>query len=466
MSPASLASLPLEITDAIFSRLGPEALLNVRCLSHRLESVATARAFRSVSIYTEIGREEPESSYFKKFTQTAQSKRLRGLVREAECVVSLFPPADWEHKLPTDFLNVLPLLRYFRNLDTLHVSLYRNFVLKEQVADFEYRVLDTIFQCLAGTWSPGRQKLMDSTLALSFDAQYYQDEGASLSPVAAPVRLRKFSVSGAGDYYEPRLMESEVFNAIIQPNCLVDMALGTDQSFQEDQGESVMTYRMFGNLSRSWLPANLAENLRVLMLSYDAGGDWWCSKPNLQTIKLPRLKVLGLGSFVFCSQWQVDWVASLGKGNVGGLEEIHLNACSVLYQVINKEPLDEDASSSFGSLRWYMILTLWCASIPGLKVFQMEEETWMPDTWYNRLDSVSLMAGSIKLVYVILDEGVFTNVVNVFYDTPPFGDDSDDSDDDSDDETRRHFFQLEENCEDRDKAALGRLMAMIETNLD
>ena len=313
MGSACLTSLPLEIVDGIFSCLGERTLLKARLLNHRLEVIATARAFRKIYLHAEVGNyRKPFTS---KFTHTAKSTRLRELVRELYCTISISTPTRWRESYIIDLLNALPLLRQFRSLDTLHLSVFRNVKRPAQwVIDFEYRVLDTIFQSLAGIWSPRRQVLIDNALGFRFPAKLDQDEGPSAFLDAGPVRFKRLRVNGCGDYNDPRIVDSGAFKAVLSSDDLIDLCLGTDWASQErfiDEEESLITYGIFGDLPRSWLPMKVSENLRVLMLTFDGSECWrWFPKANFQTIKLPYLRVLGLRNYVFRYQWQVDWVAS------------------------------------------------------------------------------------------------------------------------------------------------------------
>ncbi|KAI8261922.1 hypothetical protein K4K58_000972 [Colletotrichum sp. SAR11_239] len=93
-------------------------------------------------------------------------------------------------------------------------------------------------------------------------------------------------------------------------------------------------------LPKTLLCPTIADNLRVLSL-YGPDNFGWYSPLDLRRINcqgksplnagLPNLRVLALGGFAFTQTWQIDWIASLGKGYGGsGLEEMYLDNCNVL----------------------------------------------------------------------------------------------------------------------------------------
>ncbi|KAK7937767.1 uncharacterized protein PG986_014635 [Apiospora aurea] len=171
----------------------------------------------------------------------------------------------------------------------------------------------------------------------------------------------------------------------------------------------------FQNLPKVWLPPSIAQNLRVLSLSYD--DYWgWTPKMDFRTVNpgvgFPNLKVLSLGCYVFSYKWQVDWIASLGRQNGrGGLEELYLKDCPIMWEARVHSALDDsitELQTSSGEvvqisnegyptnqslqlpddlsglievsfpLRWSSVLDHWANSTLSstLKTFVMGSEPW------------------------------------------------------------------------------------------
>ncbi|KAF4870985.1 hypothetical protein CGCSCA1_v009794 [Colletotrichum siamense] len=164
-------------------------------------------------------------------------------------------------------------------------------------------------------------------------------------------------------------------------------------------------------LPKTLLCPTIADNLRVLSLYGPDNFGWYppldlrrinCQGKSPLNAGLPNLRVLALGGFAFTQTWQIDWIASLGKGYGGsGLEEMYLDNCNVLaearkvqlqsgqrtigqdpsgqaIQVDNSEfPDIESIVTRTGSdrvrykLRWNHILNSWRQNMPALKVFIM-----------------------------------------------------------------------------------------------
>lgn len=107
-------------------------------------------------------------------------------------------------------------------------------------------------------------------------------------------------------------------------------------------------YDFFENLPSTWLGPPIASNLRELSL-YCPEYFGWAPKLDLRKITsgsahasaFPNLRVLALGRYVFSHEWQVEWIASLGKENGrGGLEELYLDACPIMWRARTLKPLD------------------------------------------------------------------------------------------------------------------------------
>lgn len=173
---------------------------------------------------------------------------------------------------------------------------------------------------------------------------------------------------------------------------------------------------MLDNLPKTLLFPSIADNLRVLSLYGPPNFGWYppldlhrinCQGKSPLNAGLPNLRVLALGEFAFTQTWQVNWIASLGKGYGGrGLEELYLDDCNVLSEArrfrrqTGETTIGRDSSgraikidiSEFPDvasvvripsetetgldhvkydLRWHHILNSWRQSMTSLKVFIM-----------------------------------------------------------------------------------------------
>lgn len=134
----------------------------------------------------------------------------------------------------------------------------------------------------------------------------------------------------------------------------------------------------------------------------------------------PQLKVLALGNFTFSHEWQIGWIASLGQNNgSGGLEELYLDDCPILYKAHQLSPMDESETmlghdedgnmisvSNHGypikevvahraaggpsnlrlrglptqtqehAIRWFHVFRQWQERMKGLRVFRMGHGVW------------------------------------------------------------------------------------------
>ncbi|KAH7129974.1 hypothetical protein B0J13DRAFT_563623 [Dactylonectria estremocensis] len=433
-TPITFANLPPEIIDQVFSTLPAAPLRNLRLVNRQLGTIATAWAFRHVRLGSRQGCYDHQH-----FVWIAQSEQLRPLVREVTCDTWLGPTAlhcdQFAFKHPSDFLNALPLLRCFRNMSSLHLRFSEHTrhddtdTMDTETDNFRYRVFDTVFNCLAGTWSTERQLEIDEeVLPYSFEADY-ETAPAEVADMG-PIPIRELTVSNLSDYHDERLTGSEVFKSVISSSSLKDLKMSiTLQEVEKDHhGDGYLPsdalwfrekYDMFESLPRTWLSPSVAGNLSVLSLySRDYWG--WNPRMDFRAVRpgngpdtgFPSLKVLALGSYVFSHEWQVEWIESLGQMNgSGGLEELYLDRCPILIQARHDAPadfgttivgtdsdgnnvtisnegyyqmdvmLDDELFEPFMTyedypLRWHHILPRWRQSMKALKVFKMGHSSW------------------------------------------------------------------------------------------
>lgn len=349
-----------DILHLVCSLASRATLFQLRLASRTFNQAATCWAFRHVRLGALTN--EP-----RRFVALAQCQKLRPFVREITCDTWIGPDYEYgdvfAYEIPADFMNALPYLRYFHGLKALHLRFNaccgeenRHICsTMEETWDFRFRVLDTIFQCLAGTWSPGRQEELDKKLALSFEAVYTAPELEVDNRTKPPICLNSLTISNLADYHDERLANSEAFKQVLSSPTLGDLKLLI--STETDEGVSSLhfpeKYDFFEGLPKTWLSPPLAQNLRVLSLYFR--NYWgWCPKMDFRAVNpgrgpnsgFPQLKVLALGNFTFSHEWQIGWIASLGQNNgSGGLEELYLDDCPILYKARQLSPMDEGETS-------------------------------------------------------------------------------------------------------------------------
>ncbi|KAH7161640.1 hypothetical protein EDB81DRAFT_867029 [Dactylonectria macrodidyma] len=386
-TPITFANLPPEIIDQVFSTLPAAPLRNLRLVNRQFGAIATAWAFRHVRLGARQGCYD-----HRHFAWIAQSEQLRPLVREVTCDTWLGPTAlhcdHFAFKHPSDFLNALPLLRCFHNMTSLHLRFSEHTrhdddidAMDTETDNFRFRVLDTVFNCLAGTWSAERQLEIDEeVLPYSFEADY-ETAPAEVADMG-PIPIRELTVSNLSDYHDERFTQSEVIKKVISSSHLRDLKLSiTLQEVENDHhGDEYIPagalwfrekYDMFKSLPRTWLFPSLAGNLGVLSLySRDYWG--WNPRIDFRAVRpgsgpdagFPNLKVLALGSYVFRQM-----------NGSGGLEELYLDRCPILIQADMMRPLTTVPPSS-AQIQTHHILPRWRESMKALKVFKMGHSSW------------------------------------------------------------------------------------------
>ncbi|KAM5341597.1 hypothetical protein ACJ41O_014628 [Fusarium nematophilum] len=436
-----LLKLPDEILTAIISFVPRPTLLRLRLINRRLGVIATTWLFRSIRLGSRLRKNSDFDCFFivaqmedctlTNATRPLELGPLRHLVREATLDTWLGPDFEYArnnpYPLPEDFMNVLPLLRRFRNLSAVHIRFNEfcgNFpmvgVEADERTDFRYRVLDTAFRCMAGTWKVQEQERIDQELNLFYDYDYGISEYYEELSTGLPLPMKRLTVSNLGDYADERLTNSEAFRTVLSLPSLVDLRLliTTQPDILSPENAVWFTekYDFFETLPQTWLQPSVATNLRTLSLFCSTC--WgWSPKMDFRLVNpseggFPNLKVLALGNYIFSHEWQIDWIASQGKKTAaGGLEELYLDHCFVMFHAHHLIPLDESTVivgrdpdgndievSNKGyqrkdlifevdendpplaetpyPLRWHTILSRWRESMAALKVFRMGRGSW------------------------------------------------------------------------------------------
>ncbi|KAF4974934.1 hypothetical protein FZEAL_8197 [Fusarium zealandicum] len=419
-----LSKLLPELINLICEELRPKDLVNLRCVNHNLHSLVTPWAFRHIKLRAVWRNNNAHQGFIK----IARSENLRSWVREVDVDTWAGPRLTYRSDRcpwPADFMNALPLLRCFRNTSTLNVRFdqdcgYADDSGVDETPDFRYRILDIIFQCLAGTWTCTRQKRVDETLdSNGYIPNYEVSEAPANVETDSLMSLRGLTVRNLAHYVDRRLTDSEAFNTVMDSGTLVDLKLQfaeqSSMTFNRGLPDGIGEHDVFADLHKTWLRPAVASNLRVLSLYYFH--DWgWCPKMDFRFINpaeggFPNLRVLALGTYVFSHEWQIDWIASQGKRNpYGGLQELYLDDCSVLYHAKYKAPLEQGTSvvgrdsggndivvsnegyplrhnvptnmaqlctvEHHSSIHWSDILSRWRTTMTSLKVFKMGYGAW------------------------------------------------------------------------------------------
>lgn len=427
-----MAILPDDILINIFSLLPQNTILQCRFLSRTAGSLATSLAFRRVRL--EI------SSNPSPFICISSSPTLRTLVREITIDAS-------DHQLATEspyaatrmFLHTtqallaLPRLRLFSALQTLNLRFTRfddDGKIDQQVA-----VLDTIVRCTTGQWTDHLQENWHTSWLARFENLKHAypgfDESTSpldgqgmnklllpFSPTGRLLHLSSLTIANLTGFSAKSIHERPEFQSWINSNSFTELKLllstQHNHSYAIAQTYPPEEFEFFEKLPTTWLSPALCSNLRVLSLCrHDYFGwvpklDFRMLNSDNKTSALPNLRVLALGKFVFCQEWQVEWITSLGLHNGrGGLEELYLDDCPIMWRAHVRGPMDESISVVNGRqidnsgfplkemmipgnahgedwdpvtvkyhLRWSTVLQIWRNKMTALKVFRMGSGDW------------------------------------------------------------------------------------------
>lgn len=415
----SLLSLPHELLSEIAYLLPKYGRLRLRRVNRELASIATPHAFHSLRVRAH--GHEPEH-----FMRISESEHLRPFVKEITYDTWAGSRFRYYYRSsynsPSSFFDALPFLSLFRNVDTLHLRFCYDcsddWTSEDKgTHDFCYRVLDTVFCSLAGTWSEDRQRKIDE--ALGFDQSFNYTMGkVPVDTPKTPIALKTLTASHLDEFNDPRLTNSEAFNMIMILPSLVDLRLSIAIDSTNRDGmfspKFPDKYEIFGTLHSTWLQPAIASHLRVLSL-YCSELWGWLPRMDFRFVGagggLPNLKTLALGNFVFSHEWQIEWFGSLD------LEKLYLEGCYVLFQarrdlyefdhsevslrnvdgkeiiLSNEGYLAREGAESVRfdpqrlrpPIRWCHILSHWKKTMSNLRVFKMGSQTWstLPKYWNN-----------------------------------------------------------------------------------
>ncbi|KAF5980131.1 hypothetical protein FBULB1_5375 [Fusarium bulbicola] len=389
--PANDIRLPAEIVVMACSYLCKKDQLSSRLVSGKLHYAATIEAFRSLRL-------KPDGDSPSQFRAIALSDKLRTFVKEVTIDTELDPGIPFiSHKedfnVCRNFLRFLPYLGLFNNLKHLHLRLSRILSNRnvEEASYYRYMVLDIISQSVTGMWTPEARDRVYATVVLGWNLPCPDIHDTSVLQRDS-LQIREFTISHLSDYNEPRLFGSKAWNKLLQLPTLIDLKLlvGEDHA---TNGTYLSAWRseFFSTLPSQWLKPDVVQKLQVLSLFYTVYWGWFPRMDLDQLGDLPSLKVLALGRYVFTNKKQTDWIASLGKNNKsGGLEELYLDECCILYEANQLGPLTADGYAVPGAVidwnsdvhhieygrRWHHVLSEWRVSMKGLKKFVMGVGDW------------------------------------------------------------------------------------------
>lgn len=471
--------LPSDIYQHIFSFSPQRTLLECRLLNKSVGGIATALAFWHVRL--EACRSAPIG-----FVHLASNETLRSLVREITVDTWVGPGFKYylNHTFPEPkaFMRTLPHIRSFQNLLKLNVRFNEHCgnedgdewggISFEESYDFRFAVLDVLFRCVAGLWTESYQSEWLEEQDLEDDDPDADEPDAFLGYLKSydvfpttPVQLCSLTISNLADYDDHRLTESEAFKTVMTLPSIRELKLLVTVERVHHAPENAVwmpeQYDFFESLPQTWLSSPIAQNLRVLSLySVDYWG--WNPKMDFRAVNplaaeasgFPNLRVLALGNYVISHEWQVDWIASLGRHNGrGGLEELYLDDCPIMWQARNLPPFDESKTvlgvddngnsveiSNDGyprkdvmnrtyvspqwdenivrqfDLRWHRVLETWRKDMYGLKVFKMGSGDWLGQArhYIDQDDGFpTLGSDQWKIVSHRLEDTVF-----LYYDSP------------------------------------------------
>lgn len=394
----SSGDLPLlpEIWGHICSFLPKPSLSRLRLVSSEFNDIALSWAYRDLRL-------EGFGTSAERFVEIAKSPKLRDLVRGLTVDTSVGPEFPYKgndsYPFPISFMDALPYLRCFGNLTALHLRFNefcgeddRNGVTIEETWPFRYRVLDTVCHCVAGMWTIDQQFEIDEKVEdelYGYEPEYPDPEDDLGVPIDQVIHLKELTIANLADYHDTDLAASVAWRKVISLPSLTDLKLFIATE-NEDSDNSTAYYEEKYEFFETWLCPCISDNLRVLSLYYrDYWG--WFPKMDFRGIELPQLRVLALGHYVFSHYWQINWFASIGQNGSGGLEELYLDDCPILFKARQASPLDssdlgypvvrtvmdEGSTKTYEyPMRWHAVLSQWAMSMKALRVFRMGHGEW------------------------------------------------------------------------------------------
>jgi hypothetical protein len=395
--------LPPELWDSICSLLPKPSLSSLRLVSPKLNAIALPWSYREIRL-------EGFGNSAERFVKIAKSPRLRNLVRELTIDTSVGPDFSYNcndcFPYPTEFLDALVYMHCFNSLSAIHLRFNqycgqddRVGLVVEETYGFRYRVLDTVFHCIAGMWTVDKQMEIEEKTEDEleyYERTYPEDEFTGSFSQAMP--LKELTIANLADCYDPDLASSDAFKKVISMPSLTNLKLFVTTEKNEDYDDSTAHYEekygFFEFLPGTWLNQSISNNLTVLSLyARDYWG--WFPKIDFRSMKFPQLKILALGHYVFSHEWQIDWISSIGRGDGGeGLRELYLDDCPILFQACQASPLDEsdpgypildsvldheEPETHKYTMRWSHVLSRWAASMGGLREFRIGHGHWTAD---------------------------------------------------------------------------------------
>lgn len=495
----NMAKLPDDVLLQVFSYLPQESLAQCRFLSRSVEPLARALLFRytrlefgcDVDVFLNIVRSERLRPFVRELTVD-----LSSLTRTARTGTQYGIQFDQRRKT----IMAIPLVRLFSGLRTLHLRfselqsharVARPWTVDNQpqsdarvarpwTADDEQRgepddlipaafssiYAEKVLQCISGTWTQESQDEWEhlwrrwsevreaalKTLMLEPGDPGLAEEPKSFGtnqqfPDTA-INLTTLTISNLSEQDSEYLMSSTAMRRFLETQSLSTLQLlttsGTDthRTFSNESSILRNKYKFVQSLPSTWLSPPVADHLRTLSLfAHDYWG--WCPKGDFRVLgTLPNLRTLALGMYVFSHQWQVDWVAQLGSNNGrGGLEELYLDNCPILWRGRVLGPLDSEGfpleevmtQQSFHpnqgeraivdvSLRWSTVLDEWRKRMPALKTFKMGTGHWGGE--FSLEVAMAQTASRVRLVRGAYEKAKLRTVdtTHLNYDKPPIED--------------------------------------------
>lgn len=465
-----MANFPDDVLRHVFSYLPQETLAQCRFLSRAVEPLARAFVFRQTRLEVD--------SDVELFLNIVRSERLRPYVRELTVDLSqekrpVSDSIDYGAQVEQrrQALMAVPLVRLFSGLRTLNLrfSEAQNHGEDTTPQDsvpptFSTVYTEKILQCISGcwtkesqdqwvrgwhTWSRSRVEALRNLMILlePGDPDLLKESeqfGAIQQFPDSAINLSTLTISNLSEQDSEYLTSSATMRHFLETQSLSTLQLLTtsgahaSDTFNSEGPILQNRYRFLRNLPSTWLSPPIANRLRTLSLY--AQEYWgWTPKMDLRALGgLPNLRTLALGLYVFTHQWQVDWVAELGSDNGrGGLEELYLDNCPILWRGRVPSPLDSEAfpleevmiERTYHpnrehvevdvDLRWSTVLDEWRRRMPSLKVFRMGSGNW--DGAYSTeiaMAQTASRAQSVRGAYLSTKHRA-VDAMHVNYDKPP-----------------------------------------------